>query len=108
MKIKIRPAVSSDHNFIYATYLRNEWFNKSNATTLKRATWSALHHKKLEEILKGLVLIACLDESPDTILGYSFSNGSKPYCYVKLAWRSEGLIVKDRLLEELSKHENQD
>ncbi len=102
MKILIRKSVESDHPFIYATYIRNRWFDKSNKTTLKRATWSALTHKVLEDRLKGEpLLVACLDEDPDTILGYAFIDKDGPYSYVKLSFRAEGLKVKERLLKEL-------
>ena len=100
MKIQIRTAVQSDHSFIYATYLRNKWFDKINKTTLKRSTWSNLQHKRIEDILLSkVVLIACLAEDPDVILGYSFIDGSNPYTYVKLDWRSPGLGIADKLLK---------
>ena len=108
MKIILRPAVSTDHAFVYATYIRGKWFDRDNKTTLKRSTWSALQHQRLEMVLTGSqaipVTVACLDEDPDTILGYGFQDGEEYYTYVKLAFRSPGLNVKERLLEA-AKHE---
>lgn len=102
MKVIIRSQQPTDHSFIYATYLRNRWFDKANTTTLKRATWSSLQHNRIENILNDqLVLIACLDEDQDTILGYAFMDGSEEFAYVKLSFRSGGFKVKERLLEEL-------
>jgi hypothetical protein len=103
MKIKLRPAVGTDHAFIYATYIRNRWFDKENKTTLKRSTWSSLQHQRLETILSnGLVIVACLDEDEDCILGYVFMDQGKPYSYIKLDWRSDGLGVKEKLLKEIT------
>lgn len=103
MKILIRFITESDHNFIYATYLRNKYFDKANKTTLKRSTWSSLQHKRLETIMTyDLVLVACLEDDVDTIVGYGFMDGAEPWTYVKLDWRSPGLKVKDRLIKELT------
>ena len=102
MRIVIRPATESDHNFIYATYIRNRWFDKGNVTTLKRSTWSAMQHKRLEGILTG-TLIACLDEDPDTIVGYALWDGRTPYSYIKRDWRQVNPPIKDQLIKELTK-----
>lgn len=104
MKILVRDYTSSDSNFIFATYLRNRFFDKANTTTLKRSTWSSLQHKRLEAIMHNdRVVVACLDEDVDTILGYALMDGNSPYCYIKLAWRSPGLDIKTKLLKELIK-----
>jgi hypothetical protein len=100
MRIVIRNSKPSDYAFMFATYLRNRYFDKNNKTTLKRSTWSDLHHKRLESILPK-ALVACLSEDEDTILGYSFIDGKEPWVYVKLAWRSQGLDLKTKLLKEL-------
>jgi hypothetical protein len=103
MKVLFRQATTDDHAFIFATYLRNRWFDKSNKTTLKRSTWSELHHKRIEKILDTKqVVVACLQEDPTTILGYSFIDGNDPLVYVKLAWRASELNLKEKLLKELS------
>ena len=103
MRIIVRTLLPSDHNFIFATYLRNRYFDKANKTTLKRSTWSAMQHKRLEAIMTNdKVFVACLDEDQDTILGYSLMDGLEPYTYVKLAWRSTGLNIANTLLKELT------
>lgn len=103
MKVAFRQNRPADEAFIFATYLRNRWFDKANKTTLKRSTWSSLQHKRLERLLnEQKVLIACLDEDNDTILGYAFIDDISPYAYVKLAFRSEGFDIKTKLLKELS------
>lgn len=104
MKIVIRQVAPSDHSFIFATYLRNRWFDKANNTILKRATWSTLQHKRIEKILEeGKVLVACLSEDPDTITGYTLRDGDNLYTYIKLRWRSPGLAIEDKLVKEFNK-----
>jgi hypothetical protein len=103
MKIVVRKSVPSDHPFVYATYIRNRWFDKANTTTLKRSTWSKLQHSRLEGILEAGIVVACLSDDLDTIVGYALVDGEKPYSYVKLAWRSEGLGIKELLLKEVNK-----
>lgn len=105
MQIVIRPSTESDHNFIFATFIRNRWFDKGNVTTLKRATWSAMQHKRLEGIMTHpeMIKVACLDNDPDTIVGYALWDGREPFAYVKLAWREVNPSVKDRLIKELTK-----
>lgn len=99
MKIVLRQSVPSDHPFIFATYIRHNWFSPRNTTTLKRSTWSQLQHTRLEGILARGVVVACLGDDPDVIVGYALDDGGKPFAYVKLAWRSPGLGIKDKLLE---------
>jgi hypothetical protein len=96
VKIQVRKVTDDDHAFIYATYLRNRWFDRNNTTTLKRTTWSALQHKRLERLLKdSMVLIACISDDPTAILGYIFvDEGGSDYCYIKLAFRSEGFGIE--------------
>lgn len=104
MRIIVRPVTQSDHNFIFATYLRNRWFDKANTTTLKRSTWSSMQHKRLEGILAlEHCLVACIDEDPDTIVGYILLDGKEPWSYVKLDWRRMAPPVKDLLEAEWRK-----
>ena len=100
MKIVLRQAVETDHAFIYATYIRRRWFSEDNTTTLKRSTWSQLQHNRIEKILANQgAVVACLAEDPDVIVGYALDDSGKPWAYVKLAWRSPGLGIKDKLLK---------
>lgn len=108
MKIVYRKQVEEDYAFIYATYLRNRWFDKKNTTTLKRATWSGLQHNRLENILKNdYVVIACFDDDTNHVVGYAFHDDGNVFSYVKLAFRGDGLKIKEHLIQELyAKSEN--
>lgn len=100
--IQIRDVEPDDHAFLFSTYLKNNWYDKTQSTTLKKHTWMALQHKRLEKVLtEDKVKIACLAEEPDTIVGYAFRDGAKPFAYVKLAWRSDILDLKNRLIKSL-------
>lgn len=102
--VQIRDHKLTDHPFLFSTYLKNNWYDKTNSTTLKKATWMGLQHSRLEKVLEEQkVKIACLSEDPDVILGYSFQDGSAPFVYVKLAWRNTfcKLNLKDLLLKSL-------
>lgn len=103
MKLAIRNLSPNDEAFIFATYLRHCWFDKDNKTTLKRSTWSKMQHKRLEGLFRtNLVLVACLDEDPNTIVGYGFIDGSKPFTYVKLDWRTHNPSIADLIIKELT------
>jgi hypothetical protein len=102
LKVLLRNMQEGDQNFVFATYLRNRWFDKTNKTTLKRSTWSAIQHKRLEKVFASKrVVMACLDEDSDTLLGYGFVDQDGPYIYVKLPYRAGGLGIKDRITKEL-------
>jgi len=104
--IKIRDHVKDDEPFLFATYLQHNWYDKTNTTTLKKATWMNLQHKRLEDVLDSqLVKIACLKEDPDVILGYAFQDGPKPFTYIKLAWRQHPAKIKDMLLTSLGERQ---
>jgi len=100
--ILIRSAVPDDHNFLFATYLNNNWYDKTQTTTLKKSTWMALQHRRLEKVFFDAdVKVACLSDDPDIIVGYSFNDGSRPFIYIKLAWRSPDLNIAKLLLDSL-------
>jgi len=100
--IKIRDHVEGDHAFLFSTYLQNNWYDKTNSTTLKKDTWMSLQHKRLEKVIdRQKIKIACLSDDPDVILGYAFQDGEKPFSYVKLAWRSNPQNIKDMLINSL-------
>lgn len=104
MKVIIRGVTASDHNFIFATYIHNKWFDKANKTTLKKASWCAIQHRRLERILaEEKVLVACLDEDNDFVLGYVFLDNKEPFTYLKKSYRAEGLGIEGRLIKEIVK-----
>lgn len=103
--IHIRNHTKDDHPFLFATYLQHNWYDKTNSTTLKKSTWMNLQHKRLEDVLENQkIKVACLKEDPDVILGYAFQDGSKPFSYIKLAWRKSPIDIKELLLKSLEEN----
>jgi len=107
--IRIRNHTKDDEPFLFATYLQHNWYDKTNSTTLKKDTWMSLQHKRLEGVLEQQkVKVACLKDDPTVILGYAFQDGSKPFSYLKLAWRNCSVNIKELLLKALEEnHEKQ-
>lgn len=106
--ITIRDHVPDDEPFLFSTYLKNNWYDKTNSTTLKKNTWMSLQHKRLEKVLETQkVSIACLKEDPDVIIGYCFNDAGKPFVYIKLAWRHVKSLRHDLLNSRGLKDETQ-
>lgn len=100
--ILIRPAEPGDHAFIFSTYLKNKFYSKDQATTLKKATWMSMQHKRIEKLLKDApVFVACLSDDLDTIVGYAFQDGDSHFQYIKLDWRNPALKVSEKLSHKL-------
>ncbi len=92
--VLIRPASSSDQAFVLDSWLRSfgqgrTWF------------WRGVHgdrfysgHRKIAEDLlsRGLVLVACLEQVPDAVLGWMCVEGDcLHYVYVKSKYRKKGV-----------------
>jgi len=89
MKLLLRNCVPNDYAFIFATYLRNRWYDKTNKTTLKRATWSKLQHNRLEKVLRaGNVVVLSTTHDKDLIIGYKLPEG---WSYIKRGFRASEL-----------------
>lgn len=93
----IRDYQPADKNFILATFLRgvyygNNWFSQIRKDifmdSYKRIAESALDSGRLA------VKVACLQEDPDIIIGYSILSAdyqAVAWVYVKKAWRLKGI-----------------
>jgi hypothetical protein len=96
----IRSAVPGDRNlvlksFLLGVYYGNSWFNRIPKTIFME------HYKQVAAALfdnpSNLVVIACLPEDPDTVLGYSIvsSDGTTlHWVYVKEKWRKHGVMSR--------------
>lgn len=85
--IAVRELRKEDENFIYATYLKNNWYNKDNDTTLKKDSWMRLQHSRLEGLFNKspeVIKIVCLDMDSNTILGYKVES----FTYIRPQWRN--------------------
>lgn len=93
--ITIRNMYPDDWNFILATWLKglrygNDWFGLIEAPVYYES-----YQKVIENILQlpiTTIRVACLQDSPDVILGYSVSRGTViDYIFVKKNWRGIGI-----------------
>ena len=104
--ILIRESNNADVPFLFATYLKHNWYDKTNTSTLKKETWMGLQRKRLENVLKTQsVKVAVLSSDQDVILGYGFWDASKPFIYIKQAWRDKKFQIKDMLIDEINEGE---
>ena len=102
--ITYRPHQADDEAFLFATYLKNNWYRQESSTMLPKKIWMWAQHKRLEKVMKNQVItVACLKDDPDVILGYGFWDEEKPFTYIKLAWRSDKLNLEKELTERIEK-----
>lgn len=93
--IKVRSMSKEDEPFIFATYLKNNWYSGKLSTTLKKDTWMRVQHGRLEALFANApeqVKVVCLEEDHNTILGYRLQD----FIYIRPQWRSianiEGML----------------
>ena len=101
--IILREMQKTDEPFIYRSVLMGTYHgNKSKSagsvdffSAIEQDTFMNLYHKHVESILSRpgvIVLIACLKDDPDVILGFSIVDGTTlHFVFVKPAWRKIGL-----------------
>lgn len=96
--IKLRDFRAEDRNMILDTFLKSYYFNMTGKKPATKAYFSS-HAKILENLYETnqiVVLIACLDEDEDIILGYSIWGLDKTlhYVYVKESYQRMGIASK--------------
>jgi L-amino acid N-acyltransferase YncA len=114
--VTLRAGNANDRNFILATWLRGLYYGDTWFREIPKAIFMENYHNILERVLdagKVEVVVACLKEDPEVILGYSVLSrfNSQPvvhWVFVKAAWRKIGiaksLIPKDtRYVTHLTK-----
>lgn len=107
MKYKLRPAVESDLSFIYKSWLLGAYHGNRPAKgkkldhkapvdylgSIEQGSFMECYHNFIESQLKiSNVVMACLDEDPDVVLGYAVTRGSDlVWVHVKPQWRGIGI-----------------
>ncbi len=97
--VVLRANTKADRNFILATFLRGLYYGDTWFREIPKAIFMANYHSILEKIIdspKVQVIIACLKEDPEVILGYSILSQYKNspvlhWVFVKSAWRDIGI-----------------
>lgn len=97
--VTLRDWEEGDRNFVLATMLRGLYYGDTWFREIPKDIFMAKYHEILDRILKApqvSVIVACLREDPDVILGYTIlspnSKGSTMHwVFVKSAWRNIGI-----------------
>lgn len=106
--LHIRNANQDDIPFLFSTYLKHNWYDKTNSTLLPKMVWINAQRKRLEKIYQeNKVRVCCLAEDHELILGYAFLDAdNKPFVYVKQAFRKSPENI-DELLRKTIEEEQQ-
>jgi len=107
--ISYRLAEAGDVNFILSTWLKgmtggNDYYRMINRESFNYHYGEFIKRRMAKQGV--LIMVACLKESPDVILGYSVTERVKNknvlhWVYVKKEWRRIG-IAKDILPSEIN------
>lgn len=92
---ELRTRREADTAFIMATFLRGLYYGNEHYKLIPKQVFMDNYKRVVEMILENsTVVVACLREDPDVILGYSIlaANGAVAHwCFVKAAWRGRGI-----------------
>jgi GNAT superfamily N-acetyltransferase len=95
--VTIRPAEESDKAFIFATWLKGLYHGNSFYSEIEKDAYFTNYHAVLERVLaKSSVLVACLTDTPDVVLGYAVIERGTVlhWVFVKKSWRRFGIAKR--------------
>jgi len=112
----IRPFnPNSDSGFIYSSYPKGAYYGahdtsesvpplKDRDNAKIKAQWfKAFYQQVQQQLISSTVLIACISDEPNTVLGYAILSGTTlEWVYVKELFRNQGiakLLVKNQQVE---------
>jgi GNAT superfamily N-acetyltransferase len=96
----IRATEPNDKNFVIATFLRSVYHDGSWFSKIPEKIFMATYRLVIERLYastKCLVVVACLAEDPDVILGFSIVSVDGDilhWVYVKKKWRRHGIATR--------------
>lgn len=95
-KFVVRDAMESDFPFIYSTWLKGLRYGNKTYEKMDKDSYFKNYHRIIGNILSrpdAYILVACLNDDPTTILGYSVREGENilHYIHVKNAFRRFGI-----------------
>lgn len=95
--LSVRGYRDGDKNFIFSTFLRGLYYGDSWFTHIPKDIFMANYHVVLEQLLaspNAFVVVSCLKDDPDVILGYAILNHDLTtlhWVFCKSAWRGIGI-----------------
>jgi len=97
--ISIRGAVQDDYNFLIATMLRSLYYGNSWFSLIPKKVFMACYHGVVDKLLTSpgaIIQVACLQEDPSVILGYSIQRKVSDkvvldFVFTKKVWRGIGI-----------------
>lgn len=91
-----REAVAGDQAFIFSSFLKGLYYGNETFRQVDKTVFMVEYRKILQALLlRRTVKIACLKDSPDTIIGFSiYGKGVLDWVFVKPQWRQIG-VAKD-------------
>ena len=97
--ILVRPGVDTDHNFIFATWLRGLYYGCAFYRQTEKQKFMEVYSRVVQNVLfkPGVELkIVCLKEDHDTIIGYSITEEVADlnilhWVFIKPEWRKCGV-----------------
>lgn len=96
--INIRDGKVSDEDLIYSTWIRPLYHDSDENSDIDRDVFVKATRKRIASILSRpsvSIKIACLNDDPDVIIGYSVIEWRKLWwVYVKKAWREMGIAKR--------------
>lgn len=95
-RFETREATEEDLPFVYATWLRGLRYGNEAFGLIEQSVYYKYYHQYIGILLKHpdtRVLVACLPDDEDVILGYSVlgKEGTVHYVHVKDAFRKFGI-----------------
>lgn len=99
--IKTRIGLLTDEALIKATMLKGLYYGCDFFRQMEQDRFFEAYSPLVDELLRNKnIIVACLEEDPDVILGYAIvSQPVLHYVYVKEVWRGQGIVRK--MLQDL-------
>ena len=92
---ELRFMREGDIPFIMSTFLKGVYYGNSHYELIDKDIFMGNYKHFIQVLLdKSAVVVACLKDDHDVILGYSVVSPSAKiihWCYVKSAWRNKGI-----------------
>lgn len=97
-EISLRSLQPNDINFLYSTFLRGAYYGNDFYKKIDKQAFFEHYERVLAHMLAKPslnVVIACLADEPDIILGWvAYEGKTLHWAYTKDAWRRRGIANK--------------